>query len=421
MSTNTKKCSRWAVLALAAVAVGAGLAGCDRLLSVTAPGQIPTEKLNDPGLSEMLVNSVIADFECAYDNYTFGASTQSDEMWQSSGNLEMRNWGDRKITADFDNYVNGSCGGAGFGLWRTLHAARYQAETNFKLVSDFPDSVVADKAAKLATIMVYGAYVYTFLGETFCQVTVDGGSPMDPPAVLAIADDHFTQAIQLAQQANDTDILDLAFVGRARTRLDLKRYANARADAAQVPQGFEFYATRSPDVPSRFNKARTQFDEGGHETVAAGFRNLTWKGVPDPRTNVYDAGRLGFDGVSELWLSDKYPDRGSPIRLASWEEAQLIIAEAAANTGDDATAVSIINELHAQNGLPAYDPVSDGPVMQHIIQERSRELFQQGGQRLNDMLRFNLPFFTGKDQVGQDYGTTTCFPLPAVEGVGSGG
>jgi hypothetical protein len=132
--------------------------------------------------------------------------------------------------------------------------------------------------------------------------------------------------------------------------------------------------------------------------------------------NVIDTGGPGFDGVTPLWTSDKWPERSTPVPIASWEEAQLIIAEAAAQTGDAATAVGIINDLHARAGLPPYDPATDGPLMDHIIQERSRELFQEGGHRLHDMLRFDLPFFEGTDHIGGTYGNTTCFPLPLVEG-----
>jgi hypothetical protein len=132
--------------------------------------------------------------------------------------------------------------------------------------------------------------------------------------------------------------------------------------------------------------------------------------------NVIDTGGTGFDGVTQLWTSNKWPNRSTPVPIASWDEAQLIIAEAAARTSDPGTAVAIINNLHTRAGLPAYDPVTDGPVLDHVIQERSRELFQEGGHRLNDMLRLGLPFFEGTDHIGGTYGNTTCFPLPQVEG-----
>jgi hypothetical protein len=391
-----------------------GLTACENLLEVELPGDVTEDALDDPALADILVNSVIADFECAYNNYNFGASVHSDEMWHSSGNLNNRNWGQRKITSTFGEYVTGSCGGNGFGMWTNMHKARFQSEDVFDRITGFEG--IEEKDSKLATVRTYGGFLYTYFGETFCQVTIDGGDPMQPDAVLAIARERFESAIQLAQSSGNTAMLNAARAGLARVLLDVGDYAGARAAAEQVPAGFVFNATRSDDFNYRMNKGRTEFVEDGHHTIAPGFRGLEWKGVPDPRVNVSDQGRFGFDGVTQLWTSDKWPDRSTPVPIATWDEAQLIIAEAAAQTGDEATAVAIINDLHDRAGLPPYDPATDGPAMDHIIQERSRELFQEGGHRLHDMLRFGLPFFEGTDHIGGTYGNTTCFPLPLVEG-----
>jgi hypothetical protein len=121
--------------------------------------------------------------------------------------------------------------------------------------------------------------------------------------------------------------------------------------------------------------------------------------------------------------------------MASYKEAQLIIAEASARTGDLARAREIINERHALAGLPAFDPdgtATADEVLSHVIEERRRELFIEGGHRLNDMLRFRgtpfeIPFLgepgsihpDGLDQTNSPYGSTTCYPLPDVERLGN--
>lgn len=400
---------------LLTVLLAAGLLGgagaCDGLLEVELPGDVTEEALDDPALAGILVNSVVASFECAYNNYNFASSAHSDEMWQSSGNLTNRNWGQRKITDTFADYVTGGCGGAGFGLWTPMHTARFQSEDVAERLVAFEG--IADLQSKLATVETYGGFMYTYFGEGFCSVTLDGGSPMTPEAILALAEGKFESALQ--RSGADASILNAARVGLARVRLDQGDYQGARQVAEQVPDGFVLMATRSADFNYRENKGQTNFIEGRHHTVAPGFRDLEWKGVPDPRVHVTDQGRFGLDGVTQLWASDKWPARDTPIPIASWAEAQLIIAEAAANTGDATTAVGIINELHDRAGLPGYDPATDGALMEHIIQERSRELFQVGGHRLNDMLRHGLPFFSGTDHVGGTYGNTTCYPLPLVE------
>jgi hypothetical protein len=71
-------------------------------------------------------------------------------------------------------------------------------------------------------------------------------------------------------------------------------------------------------------------------------------------------------------------------------------------------------------------------MMDLIIEERRRELFVEGGHRMNDMLRFEgtpreIPWLgepgsihpDGVDSVGGAYGDVTCFPLPTVERIGN--
>lgn len=415
MTMKPNQRARTAGGALLAALLLAGTAACDSLLEVELPGKVPADVLNDPSLAPTLVAGVIGDFECAYNNYSFGAATHSDQMWHSSGNQVMRSWGQRRITADMPNYVSGTCEGAGYGMWVPLHTARVQAETVFESLSAFDDEAVAGKTDKLATVAVYAGYTYTILGEGFCQMTLDGGEPVEPETVLRMAEEWFTTAIGLAQQAGNQQMLNAAYVGRARVNLDLEEWSEAAADAGQVTAGFELLASRASGSAREFNKGNNQWNVQGHATVAPAYRGLTWKGVPDPRVTVVNTGRKGFDNVTDLWLSDKWPELGTGIPIATWEEAQLIRAEAAARTGDPQTAVTIINDLHARAGIPGYDPATDGPVLDQVIQERDRELFQVGGHRLNDMLRLGLPFPSGTDHVGQQYGNTTCFPVPLLE------
>lgn len=406
--------------------LGAGvLLGCDSLLEVELPGQVPEDALDDPSRANTLVTGVVADFECAFNNYTFGSSAHSDEFIPSSGNFVQRSWSTRQVSADFSNYVSGSCAGNGFGLWTPLHTARFQAEDVFERLDGFPDADVEDRTGKMATVSAYAGYAYTLFGEGFCQVAFDGGSAVAPETSLQIAEERFTRALDLAQQAGDTDILNMARVGRARVRLDLGDLQGAIDDADDVPESYAKMAVRdgpSPSLDRRWNKGFEDFVNVGHHSVAPAFRDLQWNGENDPRVEVEDAGRFGFDGVTPLWTATKYPARSTDIPLATWEEAQLIIAEAAARTNDPDRAVGIINDLHARAGLPPYDPSTDetpGPtgneVLDHVLQERSRELFHEGGHRLNDMLRHDIPFLSGLDPTGQPYGETTCYPLPSVE------
>lgn len=148
------------------------------------------------------------------------------------------------------------------------------------------------------------------------------------------------------------------------------------------------------------------------------FRDLTFGGVPDPRVVVVDAGTLGSDVQTPIFQPAKYPSIDSPIPVATWEEAQLIQAEAAVAGGNPQGAVDIINTLHDNAGLPPHAGGTPAEVMAQVVEERSRELFLEG-QRLGDMIRCDLPLFpatgTPFPVAGGTFGSQVCFPLPTVE------
>ena len=103
--------------------------------------------------------------------------------------------------------------------------------------------------------------------------------------------------------------------------------------------------------------------------------------------------------------------------MASWEEAQLIMAEAEHDAGTLAGAVAIINKLHTNAGLPAFASSDATEIMDQIIYERSAELFLEG-HHLYDITRYNLPLIPAVgtySPFGDTYGNDLCFKLPATE------
>jgi hypothetical protein len=145
-------------------------------------------------------------------------------------------------------------------------------------------------------------------------------------------------------------------------------------------------------------------------SVAPAYRNLTIGTAADTRVRAVNANRAGQDGVTPQWNQQKYTSGTARIPLASWEEAQLIIAEA---RGGQA-ARDAINRLRTKYNLPLLTGNEPGTILSQVIEERRRQLFSEG-HRLGDMLRHDIPFPTGTNHKGQTYGPTTCLPLPDQE------
>ena len=436
-SLRRRHSKSWVLLVVGALGLAMGGCGFSNILDVHVPGRVQEGALNDPALAGTMVASVVSDLECAWNNYAAGSALISDEFIQASGNLVQRNWGSRRITADEPTMAQGTCR-TQYGIYTTLHTARFQAQDIFKRLEGFTDAQVANRISLEATVKAYGAYALVALGEGFCEMAIDGGPLMTKAQVLALAESRFTEAIDLATKASNTDILNMALIGRARVRLDLRNFTGALADAGRVPAGYVKNVTRDDSDVRRYD-AFCEFitcATNRHATVAPNYRNVTWLGVPDPRITVTTKNQLAFDNAQiHYYPTNKHTSRTFPLILASYKEARLIIAEASARTGDLATARQLINAMHTAAGIPGYDDAgtdTQDQVTVQVIEERRRELFTEGGHRLNDQLRFrgtpfNIPFKgeagsihpNGVDATSLPYGTTTCYPLPTVERIGN--
>lgn len=429
-----------------------GLAACDRLLEVELPGTVEAGALDDPALAQTLIDGVIGDLECAWNTYSAAAAHHSDEWIPASGNLNMRNWGQRKIRDSDAGMATGSCS-ANYGLYTPLQTARFQADDVFNRLGEFSDADVPGRVSMQATARAHGGYALIALGEGFCEMAVDGGPLMTQAEVLQLAETKFSEAISLGQQTGNEDARLMGHMGRARARLWLGDFDGAIADASEIPAGYSHVATRGESEPRRRN-FNVEFingpnrDFGRNASIAPDFRDLgidaegrptetTANGeTPDSRVSVvHNPPQTGFDFVTPYWYHTKYTSRGDPMPIGSYREAQLIIAEASARDGDLPTARQTINGLRTAAGLPTLDPgvfTAQDEMIGLVIEERRRELFQEAGHRLNDMIRFRgtqfeIPFLgepgsvhpNGVDQTGDVYGSTTCFPLPIVEKSGN--
>jgi hypothetical protein len=116
---------------------------------------------------------------------------------------------------------------------------------------------------------------------------------------------------------------------------------------------------------------------GRSRPAGAGHRQRTWCVQPRIR----------------LWVTSKYTSNASPIRLASYEEAQLILAEAQAEQGQLDAANATLNVSRTAAGLtPFPNGQTKDQVIANVIAERRAILSFEGGHRLNDLLRKAIPW-----------------------------
>src|SRR5438034_6040922 len=226
----------------------------------------------------------------------------------------------------------------------------------------------SNRALLLAQVKIYGAYAYLLMGESFCQVAFDGAPAQPPSAALALAETRFSEGLTLAQQVNDADLVDLARVGTARVKMDLKKWSEADQFANQVTLGYSKDVGRGVESVRRWNKLWYLAEQEGAYTVAPAYRTMN-----DPRVPVVDAGRGAFNATIRLWITTKYTSLSSPMRLASSIEANLIRAEALAQQNQVPAAMALVNARRAQVGLAAASATTQQEAIETIIDERRKE------------------------------------------------
>lgn len=415
---SKRRMVRARVYALGALVMAGGLTACEKLLEAEAPQLIEEGSLQQPANAPVMVSGVVADFECAFASYIATLGAISDEFRDSQANADTWQLDRRTNTPSGGIYATNTCGG--FAAYTPVSIARFQADNTARLLAEWTDAEVPGRATLLARTKAYAGYSLILLGEGFCSAAIDVGPELTPAQVFAEAEKRFSDVLSgvaAGSSASNDSLRNMALVGRARARINQGKFAEAAADAALVPNNFTFNARYSSTVGRAENRIFRMNNTNGSMTVDSTLRGLTIGGVPDPRVPVTDAGRGGSQASVRLWVQNKYTALNAPIPIASWREALLIRAEAAAEAGQVAAAVGFINQLRTRVNLPAFTANTAAEVKAQIPDERRRELFLES-HRMYDTIRFNLPLIPAAGapfQGGGTYGSQKCLPLPDIE------
>lgn len=404
-------------LALALTVVLGACDAFDDLLSVEAPSRVEAGDLESPAAAGLLAASVANEFRCMLTYYATASALTGNE-WRDASNNSVLNIWDQRVhdTSGYGaQYASADCGSGQPAIYQPLSRTRWLADHTLGLLAGWDASEVPNRAELEAQTAMYAGYTYLLFGEAMCSVAFDEGPEQTPVDAFELAVERFDQALAAGASG---DVLNAVRVGKARALLDLGQKSAAAAVASAVPAGFSFELAYSNAENVTRNKLWEFNIDDGNVTVAEPYRNVMYEGVPDPRVPVVDEQTVNPQTGIAIWTSSKFPDASTPIELASWEEAQLIVAEAEIAAGNFQAAVDIIDALHAAVGLPAYaGGLDEAALMDQIIYERAAEMFLEG-HHLQDLKRLDVPLFpaTGTDDgFGGAYGDQICFDLPATE------
>jgi len=397
-----------------------GTVACTEITSLqqSNPGQLSSGIVFIPENAQLIVNSSQGDFECAYNQYIVASGLFMDELANAISNTANFDLDRRSITPSHA-YGTGNCLATQIpGAYTPLAVARASNDTAVAHLQGWTDAQVPNRAKLIGIASAYAGYSLVLLGEGSCTAAINLGPEQTAAQIFAEAKIRFDTAVAAATRAADTQTLNLALLGRARTQLDLGNSAAAATDAALIPPGFLVNITHDATDPRRQNLVFTHTQRSNFSSVEGIVQSL-FAATNDPRIAVTSTGKIGSDGKTLIVFPNKDAAATTPQALARYFEAQLIIAENFANTGNFAGAVSIINTLRSANGQPAFNPpaLTKPVVVAQIVEERRREFFLEG-HRLGDIRRLGLtpsPAPGSPYVSGGTYDTQSCFPLPDVE------
>lgn len=408
------------IRALLCVGLAMPYAACDSLLDVDPePHTVPGDELGKPTSLQGRLIGAEANFFLAYDMAIVFGGLYTDELADPGNAID-----ERRVTED-----NGLIGSADEnpegidGLWTPMQRAAFTSNAAQEaILSGTYEDLIPNppESEEFARMSLFAGYSKLVLGELFCATAFNGEGPeFSSLETYALAEAHFTAAIDAADA--EDDVRYAAYVGRARARLHQGDTQGAVADAQAVPGGWSYMAdVYSNNSQLEENDIWNMITDSQRYTVGPDFRDLTIDdtGEDDPRIDVFrnPDDLFAIDGATPLYQARKYDHSTAPVQLASYDEAQYLIAEVRAAEGNLPAAVAIINALRADHGITEqYAGGTQTEVLRKILDEKGRTLFL-GGQRMGDMRRFLAEYGIDEFPVSPTPELAgTCMPLPNAE------
>lgn len=463
MKNKTHSAQRVAAAALMVAAL-AGLSACDiknELLQPQNPGTVDQSAVGSPSSAAALkvgamgaLKRVVSDGNVAgFDGSSIweASALMSDEFMNSDFQNSQNDVDARSISPDnqVSNYVRTT---QARGFIRDAIAAENQFEPT--------------KTADIAELWMALGFIEETLAENLCNGiplglndhgVVDYSSPDFKPLtnaeVFAVAITHYDSALTILGGANSEDAIavkNATLIAKARTLVDLGRYADAAALVSGIPTSYQYlFVTQasSNDDDLGFwtlNNSVARMSVGDSVVNYGGKQFRTLNAIPfaslnDPRVRIVkgsDIKQPAEDGgQTPLFVQQTYKDRDSPIAMVAGVDARLIEAEAKLNASDYAGMMAILNTLRTSPPMLgsfqpdvmtalATVPATKDAAIDLFFREKALWQFARG-QRLSDLRRLVRQYGRTQDKVypsgqqykGVPYGTDTALPVPDAERV----
>ena len=407
-----------------------GMAGCD--FEVTNPGPVGDELLNEPDVFQAVVNGVKREMNGIYSFMGINQAVRTRELHVA----ELDNW--RRVSlkqhkgiADAEPYHD---------PWNETTSAVWLAKDAIRRAGEIWDGAGFNSSPIVAEAHLWSGYSHRIYADFYCQVVFDGGMAQDSDVALAIAENAFSKAIEIAGAAGNAEFKSAGYAGRASIRIQTGDWAGAVSDAGMVATDFSYklpFGNTSGEGRLNYfaygdmSRAHTVW----HTPYAEYYTDTGDPRIPhqqggypvDANLMMRQTQLVPWNDATGLpWLMQgKFRTTSDAIEVSGGPEMRLIEAEAKLRNSDMAGAMVLINEVRTRGGVvdawPA--PADINEAWSNLKAERGIETWLEM-RRFSDFRRWrasNAPGALHKYEIGGVEGepdlsnAQTCFPISQDE------
>lgn len=434
----------------AAGALAAASIGCNRdtLLQVTSPDIVDPNSIESSDGAEGQRVGAIGRFKLmtALDESSWFYGGLLVDEWKSSDTFTQRNETDQRVVTVENTLVTVA--------YRRIHQTRIQAVQAIKGLRTWQPT----QKTKVAEMWFLKSYAEMQAASDFCNgqpfaevnvanASADVGSPISSvdafKMALASADSGLaTIGTPTASDSLGQRVLNGLNVVRGRILLNLGQPAQAATAVAAVPKTFSWNLTWPASQGKEDNviwvlgnsSRRYTVQDSADRQGGVIANSMPFVSAKDPRVPTTKLSNFGFDGVTPHDGQQVFPAFNSPVPVANYVDAQLILAESQIAQGN-AAGIATLNALRTGptnigtvtvSGMTALtDPGTKPAQLQLLLRERAFWTFGRG-ERLGDLRRAIRVYqftpaqvFPGQGSINprtnSAYGPDVNLPVPQAE------